>query len=287
MSWLTKLKTKVGSLGKRETTPDTLWHKCRGCGTMLFLKDFNANLHVCTHCGFHERIGPAERFAQIFDDGVHERIALPATPDDPLKFKDSKKYVDRLKEARASTGETDALVVASGRIGGVETILVVQNFAFMAGSMGAAVGEGFLKACAIAVERHAPLVVFTAAGGARMQEAILSLMQMPRTTLGVADLKDANLPYIIVLTDPTTGGVTASFAMLGDIQLAEPGALIGFAGQRVIESTIREKLPEGFQRAEYLFEHGMLDQVVHRGDLRKRLITIISLLMRPQKSAAA
>lgn len=287
MSWLTRLRTKVGSLGKRETTTDTLWHKCRGCGTMLFLKDFNVNLQVCTHCGFHERIGPSERLAQIYDDGVYERLALPTTQDDPLKFKDSKKYTDRLKEARATTGEADAIVAASGRLGGMETIVVVQNFAFMAGSMGAAVGEGFLTACAAAVERRAPLIVFTAAGGARMQEAILSLMQMPRTTLGVADLKAAGLPYIIVLTDPTTGGVTASFAMLGDIQLAEPGALIGFAGQRVIESTIREKLPEGFQRAEYLFEHGMLDQVVHRGDLRKRLITIISLLTHSQKSIAA
>jgi acetyl-CoA carboxylase carboxyl transferase subunit beta len=279
MSWISRFRNKVTSLTKRDT-PDNLWHKCRNCGQMIFKKDFVANLSVCVHCGHHERIGPADRFAHLFDDGAHERISLPPAPEDPLKFKDSKKYIDRLKEARAATGETEAFAVAVGRIGGIEAVVGVQNFAFMAGSMGVAVGEAILAAARTALERHAPLVLFTAAGGARMQEGILSLMQMPRTTVAVAQLREARLPYIVVLTDPTTGGVTASYAMLGDIQLAEPGALIGFAGPRVIENTIREKLPEGFQRAEYLLEHGMVDRVVHRADLRGTLATVLGLLTR-------
>lgn len=278
MSWLTNLRSKITSLTKKPSSPDTLWHKCRGCGTMLYLKDFNANLFVCTQCNFHERIGPAERFQHIFDDARYEAIALPSIADDPLKFKDSKRYVDRLRDARAATGASDCLALARGTIGGNKAVVGVQNFAFMAGSMGIAVGEAFLAACIAAIENRAPLIMFTAAGGARMQEGIMSLMQMPRTTLGVTDLRAARLPYIVVLTDPTTGGVTASFAMLGDVQLAEPGALIGFAGQRVIESTIRETLPEGFQRAEYLYAHGMIDQVVDRRQLRQRLATIIDLL---------
>jgi acetyl-CoA carboxylase carboxyl transferase subunit beta len=279
MSWISRIKNKVQSFTKRDT-PDNLWHKCRGCGTMIFRKDFLANLSVCQHCGLHERIGPAERFAHIFDDGAHESIEVPQSIDDPLKFKDSKRYADRLKDARAQTGSTDAFAIAVGRIGGVESVVAVQNFAFMAGSMGVGVGEAFLKAAEVAVARRLPLIAFTAAGGARMQEGILSLMQMPRTTVAVADMKAARLPYIVVLTDPTTGGVTASYAMLGDIQLAEPGALIGFAGPRVIENTIREKLPEGFQRSEYLYDHGMVDQVVHRADLRARIATILTLLLR-------
>jgi acetyl-CoA carboxylase carboxyl transferase subunit beta len=279
MSWLNRLKNKVQSFTKRDT-PDNLWHKCRGCGTMIYRKDFLANLSVCQHCGLHERIGPAERFGHLFDDGLHESIPLPQAIDDPLKFRDSKKYADRLKDARAQTGSSDAFAVSIGRIGGVEAVVAVQNFAFLAGSMGVGVGEAFLKASEVAVARKLPLVAFTAAGGARMQEGILSLMQMPRTTVAVSDLKAARLPYIVVLTDPTTGGVTASYAMLGDIQLAEPGALIGFAGPRVIENTIRENLPEGFQRSEYLLDHGMIDQVVHRADLRVRLATILALMLK-------
>ncbi len=279
MSWIDRLKNKVKSLNKRDT-PDNLWHKCRGCGTLVFRKDFVAAASVCHVCGFHERIGPDERFALLFDDAVHERIAVPATPDDPLRFRDNRKYTDRLKDARQQSGEQDAFAVAVGRIGGVETVIAVQNFAFMAGSMGVGVGEAFLKAAETAVSRKCPLVVFTAAGGARMQEGILSLMQMPRTTVAVADLKEAKLPYIVVLTDPTTGGVTASYAMLGDVHLAEPGALIGFAGPRVIENTIREKLPDGFQRSEYLYDHGMVDMVVHRADLRAKLATLLALLLR-------
>jgi acetyl-CoA carboxylase carboxyl transferase subunit beta len=279
MSWIDRLKNRVKSIAKRDT-PDNLWHKCRGCGTLVFRKDFVAAASVCHACGFHERIGPAERFALLFDDGHHERIAVPATPDDPLRFKDTKKYADRLKDARGNSGEQDAFAVAVGRIGGIETVVAVQNFAFMAGSMGVGVGEAFLKAAETAVSRKCPLVAFTAAGGARMQEGILSLMQMPRTTVAVADMNAAKLPYIVVLTDPTTGGVTASYAMLGDVHLAEPGALIGFAGPRVIENTIREKLPDGFQRSEYLYDHGMVDMVVHRSDLRTKLATLLSLLMR-------
>jgi acetyl-CoA carboxylase carboxyl transferase subunit beta len=279
MSWITRLRNRVQSFAQKRDTPDNLWHKCRNCGQLLYRKDFLANLSVCTHCGFHERIGPTERFTQLFDDGLYSRVSIPPATEDPLKFKDTKKYVDRLKDARAGTGDTDAISVGVGEIGGTTTVVAVQNFAFMAGSMGVGVGEGLLSAAKEACRQNCPLVVFTAAGGARMQEGILSLMQMPRTTVAVAQLKEAGLPYVVVLTDPTTGGVTASYAMLGDIQLAEPGALIGFAGQRVIENTIREKLPEGFQRAEYLLAHGMIDQVVQRSELRTTLGVILKLLM--------
>jgi acetyl-CoA carboxylase carboxyl transferase subunit beta len=277
MSWFTRLRTKVTSFTKRET-PDNLWVKCRHCGQMIFAKDFQANLSVCTHCNHHERIGPLERFEQIFDDGVFKRIELPSVTEDPLKFKDSKKYSDRLKDARAAVNETDAVVAATGTIGGYDAVIAVQNFAFMGGSMGMAVGEAFVTSAMTAIERRSALIMFTAAGGARMQEGILSLMQMPRTTVAIEDMRDAGVPYIVVLTDPTTGGVTASYAMLGDIHLAEPGALIGFAGQRVIENTIREKLPEGFQRSEYLLEHGMVDQVIARQELRTMLGTLLGLL---------
>lgn len=285
MSWIQRIRKRVGSLTKRDT-PDNLWHKCRNCGQMIFRKDFLANLSVCSECGHHERIGPEERFAQLFDDGVHERIALPRAPEDPLGFKDQKRYVDRIRDARAATGADEAFGIAVGRLGGVEAVIAVQNFAFMAGSMGVGVGEAFLKAAEVAIERRAPMIVFTAAGGARMQEGILSLMQMPRTTVAVADLRAARLPYIVVLTDPTTGGVTASYAMLGDIQISEPGALIGFAGPRVIENTIREKLPEGFQRAEYLLAHGMLDKVVPRHGLRATLVHLVDLLMVRRKASS-
>jgi len=287
MSWLTRIRPRLTAMLSRRETPENLWRKCAKCGTMLYTKDFEDNLGVCPRCGHHERIGPTTRFAQIFDAGAYKRLDVPKVPEDPLKFRDQKRYVDRLKAARTSTGEQDAMIVASGLVGGQPAIVAVQNFAFMGGSMGLGVGEAFLTGAMAAVKARCPFVVFTAAGGARMQEGILSLMQMPRTTVAIAELREASLPYIVVMTDPTTGGVTASYAMLGDLQLAEPDALIGFAGQRVIEQTIREKLPEGFQRAEYLLAHGMLDMVVHRKDMRSTLARLIGLLMRQRADPAA
>jgi acetyl-CoA carboxylase carboxyl transferase subunit beta len=278
MSWLTRVRNAIASVTTKET-PDNLWHKCPGCGQMIFTKEYEENLSVCPSCEHHGRIGPKQRFAQLFDEGSCQVLPAPRVAEDPLKFRDSKRYADRLKAARAATNDPDALITARGTIGGRSAIVGVQNFAFMGGSMGVAVGEAIIAGIHAAVAERAPYIIFTAAGGARMQEGILSLMQMPRTTAAIAELKEAGLPYLVVLTDPTTGGVTASYAMLGDIQIAEPGALIGFAGQRVIEQTIREKLPEGFQRAEYLLEHGMLDMVVHRRDLRDTLGRVIGYVM--------
>ena len=287
MNWLSNyVKPKLRGAFKRSETPDNLWHKCEGCGHLIFLKEYAANQQVCAKCDHHGRIGPAERFEKVFDNGVCERIPMPKSRDDPLKFKDKKRYADRLKEARAKTGTDDALVAAVGTIGGLKAVVAVQNFFFMAGSMGVGVGDAFLTAAKAAIRRNAPFVIFTSAGGARMQEGIMSLMQLPRTTVAVDLLREAGLPYLVVLTDPTTGGVTASYGMLGDVQLAEPGALIGFAGPRVIENTIREKLPEGFQRAEYLLEHGMVDMVVHRHKLRETLIRLLSLLTHDGKLLA-
>ena len=280
MNWLTNyVKPKLSAVLKKDT-PDNLWHKCAGCGHLNFYKEFVANQSVCVKCDHHARIGPLERFDGLFDNKKYRKIDMPAGKDDPLKFRDKKKYSDRLKDARGKTGDGDALQAAFGKLGGVPAVIAVQNFFFMAGSMGVGVGDAFITAVRFAVDNSAPFIIFTSAGGARMQEGILSLMQMPRTAVGVEMLRDAGLPYIVVLTDPTTGGVTASYAMLGDIQLAEPGALIGFAGPRVIENTIREKLPEGFQRAEYLLEHGMLDMVVHRHEMRDTLIRVLSLVTR-------
>ncbi len=276
MSWLTRLRPALNFLQKRDT-PDNLWYKCRACGQMIFRKEFEENLSVCPRCDHHERIGPNARFAQIFD-GAFKRLAAPVAPEDPLKFRDQKKYSDRIKAARAITGEPEAFAIAAGKIGAARVVIGVQNFAFMGGSMGVGVGEAFVAGARAALKAKTPYIVFTAAGGARMQEGILSLMQMPRATVAIAELNEAGLPYIVVLTDPTTGGVTASYAMLGDIQIAEPNALIGFAGQRVIESTIREKLPAGFQRAEYLLEHGMIDMVTHRRDLKDVLARLTNLL---------
>ncbi len=276
MSWLTNVRNALAFVAKKET-PDNLWHKCKGCGQMVFVKELEENLHVCPHCEHHERIGPLVRFQQIFDPGF-TIVPLPKVQDDPLKFRDTKRYVDRIKAARAATAEGDALITARGTIDGRRAIVGVQDFAFMGGSMGMAVGEAFVRGVENAISDGCPYIIFTAAGGARMQEGILSLMQMPRATVAIQMLHDAGLPYIVVLTDPTTGGVTASYAMLGDVQIAEPGALIGFAGQRVIEQTIREKLPEGFQRAEYLLEHGMIDMVKHRRDLRDTLAKLIDYL---------
>ena len=277
MSWLSRVRSGIPFLPKRQT-PDNLWHKCGKCQSMVFTKEWEENLFCCPRCEHHDRIGPNARFAQIFDGGRHDVLPAPEVKEDPLRFRDAKRYTDRLKAARSTTGARDALINARGKIGGKQAIVGVQDFAFMGGSMGVAVGAAFVAGVRAAIAANAPYVLFTAAGGARMQEGILSLMQMPRTTVALAELKEAGLPYIVVLTDPTTGGVTASYAMLGDVQIAEPGALIGFAGARVIEQTIREKLPEGFQRAEYLLEHGIIDMVVRRHELRDRLALLISFL---------
>jgi acetyl-CoA carboxylase carboxyl transferase subunit beta len=284
MSWLSRVRSGIPFLPKRQST-DTLWHKCNKCGTMVFLKEWEDNLKVCPRCDHHGRIGPKDRFDHLFDGGEYKLLPAPEVREDPLRFKDTKRYTDRIKAARAATNERDALQNARGTIDGRTAIVGVQDFAFMGGSMGIAVGAAFLAGVRAAIAGKCPYILFTAAGGARMQEGILSLMQMPRTTVALAELREAGLPYIVVLTDPTTGGVTASYAMLGDVQLAEPGALIGFAGQRVIEQTIREKLPEGFQRAEYLLEHGMIDMVVPRQQLRERLSQLIGYLA-PEKAAA-
>ena len=285
MSWLSRVRSGIPFLPKRQTT-ENLWHKCSRCGTMVFLKEWEENYRVCPRCDFHDRIGPKARFEQLFDAAKYEILPSPEVKEDPLRFKDSKRYTDRLKTARAATSERDALLNARGRIDGHKAIVGVQDFAFMGGSMGIAVGAAFVAGVRAAIADHCPYIIFTASGGARMQEAVLSLMQLPKTTVVLQELKEARLPYIVVLTDPTTGGVTASYAMLGDVQLAEPGALIGFAGQRVIEQTIREKLPEGFQRAEYLLEHGMIDMVVSRGELKDVLANLISYLAPETKEAA-
>ena len=276
MSWITKVRNSLSRVTKRET-PDNLWTKCPSCSEMLFTKEYEENLSVCPRCEHHGRIGADARLAQLLDPGF-TILPSPTVAEDPLKFKDSKKYPDRLKAARAANPHNDALTNASGAIDGHKLVLGVQDFAFMGGSMGMAVGEAFVMGAEAAIKDKCAYVICTAAGGARMQEGILSLMQMPKTTVAVRRLKAAGLPYVVVLTDPTTGGVTASYAMLGDIHIAEPGALIGFAGQRVIQDTIREKLPPGFQRAEYLHAHGMLDMVVARKDLRGALAQVLEFL---------
>ena len=296
MSWLTEfVRPKIRTLLGRREVPDNLWHQCPACQQMIFHRDLEKNLKVCTHCGHHMRATALERMAWSFDPaegaepgapGVFTRIELPKAPVDPLRFRDAKRYSDRIREARDKTGLDDAIVVAHGLLGGQPTVVAAMEFGFMAGSMGAAVGEGLVAAARLAVLKDAPLIVYTTSGGARMQEGAVSLMQMPRTTIATQMVKEAGLPVIIVLTDPTTGGVTASFAMLGDIQIAEPGAMIGFAGARVIEQTVRETLPEGFQRAEYLLAHGILDMVVARPDLRAALARVVGLL-RVKESAAA
>ena len=282
MNWLSKLTPPgVKDIFSKKDSPDNLWMKCPKSGEMVFSADLAGLLHV-TPAGHHLRIGPEMRMDYTFDDKAYEEVAIPEVAKDPLKFKDDQKYTDRLKKARAKTGDQDAMSIGVGKIHGIEAVVLVQNFAFMGGSLGMAAGEGFIQAAEYAVAHELPLIVFTAAGGARMQEGALSLMQMPRTTIAVQELREAGLPYIVVLCDPTTGGVTASYAMLGDIHLAEPGALICFAGPRVIEETIREKLPEGFQRAEFLEEKGMIDRVVPRREMRKTLGKLLSVLMKTQ-----
>jgi len=285
VNWLTNyVRPRIRALVERNRVevPENLWNQCPACERMIFHRDLEANQRVCPHCNHHMRVDPAFRLRSLFGEGGYELLEMPKAPVDPLKFRDIKRYTDRLKESQSRTKAQDALEAAAGMLGEVPVVCAVMNFAFMGGSMGAAVGEGFVSAAREAIRRRAAFLVFTASGGARMQEGAVSLMQMARTTVAIQELKEAGLPYIVVLTDPTTGGVTASFAMLGDIHIAEPGAVIGFAGARVIEQTIREKLPEGFQRAEYLLEHGMLDMVVHRFELRAVLERVVGILMQPR-----
>ncbi|MBC2652507.1 MULTISPECIES: acetyl-CoA carboxylase, carboxyltransferase subunit beta [Novosphingobium] len=283
MSWLNRVRNALPSFAQKRETPDNLWIKCPSCSEMLFTKEYEENLSVCPRCDHHGRVRTDDRFGQLLDPG-YSVLATPRVKEDPLKFRDSKRYPDRLKAARAANPHPDALTNAKGTVNGHKVILGVQDFAFMGGSMGMAVGAAFVEGVERAIKDKAPYVICTAAGGARMQEGILSLMQMPKTTVALRRLRRAGLPYIVILTDPTTGGVTASYAMLGDIHIAEPGCLIGFAGQRVIQDTIREKLPEGFQRAEYLHEHGMVDMVVHRKDLKSTLARVLEYLQ-PAKAA--
>ena len=280
MNWVTEVvRPRIKTLFKRET-PENLWVKCPDTGQMVFQKDVEANLWVIPGSDHHLRMTSTQRLKMLFDGGTWIDVALPDAPTDPLRFRDEKRYADRLKDARTKTGLRDAFKVGFGRMDGLPTTIAVQDFAFMGGSLGLAAGEAFLKGADAALEKRTPFVLVAASGGARMQEGIFSLMQLPRTTVAVQMLKEARLPYVVVLTNPTTGGVTASYAMLGDVQLAEPGALIGFAGPRVIEQTIREKLPPGFQRAEYLKAHGMVDAVVHRRELKATLGRLCRLLTR-------
>lgn len=281
MNWINNyVRPRINSIFSRREVPENLWSKCDECGTMLFHRELSDNLNVCTQCGHHMAISPRDRFAGLFDGGIFVEIDVPQPVTDPLGFKDQKKYPDRMKAAQKKTDEKEAMLIAEGEIGRTPIVAAAQDFSFLGGSMGMYVGNAIIAAAERAVELKRPLILFSAAGGARMQEGILSLMQMPRTTVAVQMLKEANLPYIVVLTHPTTGGVTASYAMLGDVQIAEPNALICFAGPRVIEQTIRETLPEGFQRAEYLLDHGMLDRVTPRTELREELITIVRMLMK-------
>ena len=281
MNWISNyVRPRINSIFSRREVPENLWTKCDECGTMLFHRELADNQNVCTNCGHHMAISPRARFTALFDGGVFTEVKVPDPVADPLQFRDQKKYVDRMRDARKSSGEKEAMLVAEGDIGRTPVVIAAQDFSFMAGSMGMYVGNAIIAGAERAVALKRPFVLFSAAGGARMQEGILSLMQMPRTTVAVEMVKEAGLPYVVVLTHPTTGGVTASYAMLGDVQIAEPGALICFAGPRVIEQTIREKLPEGFQRAEYLLDHGMLDRVTARTKLKDELVGILRMLTR-------
>ncbi len=288
MSWIDRVAPGLKKALAKRDTPDDLWIKCPKSGDMVFRKDLEASQNV-TPAGHHMRVGPAQRFEYTFDGGPDdiELIALPDSPQDPLRFRDKERYVERLAKARRKTGREDAMAIAVGRVEGLETVVLVQDFGFMGGSLGSAAGEAFVTAAQTAVERGLPLVAYVASGGARMQEAALSLMQLPRTTIAVHMLNDAGLPYIVVLTDPTTGGVTASYAMLGDVHIAEPGALIGFAGPRVIEQTIGEKLPDGFQRSEYLLEKGMVDMVIDRRELKSTLARLLRVMLKTSAAQAA
>ncbi|MFQ5971869.1 MAG: acetyl-CoA carboxylase, carboxyltransferase subunit beta [Alphaproteobacteria bacterium] len=286
MSWLTSfVRPKIRALVGKTDVPDNLWCKCPTCQQMLFHRDLEQNLNVCTSCGNHLRIPAVRRLELLFDGGEYTRIELPQVLVDPLKFRDRRRYTERLREERAKTQEEEAIIVAHGTMGGHPAVIAAFDFGFMGGSMGLAVGEALIAAARLAKLQQAPLIAIPASGGARMQEGILSLVQMPRTVIAIEEVREAGLPYIVVMTDPTTGGVLASFAMLGDIHIAEPSATIGFSGARVIQSTIREELPEGFQRAEYMLDHGMVDMVVRRSEMRDTLIRIIDLLRRPLPSA--
>jgi len=278
MNWLTEIvRPKI-----KKTTPkeiaDNLWVRCPNCNQMLFSKELKESHYVCTSCGHHLRLYVEKRLKMLFDNEEYTLVKLPVIQDDPLKFKDIQRYADRLKNNRRKTGCQDAIQVAQGKIGNIDCVLAAMDFSFMGGSMGIAVGEGIVEGAHLALASHSPFITVAASGGARMQEGMLSLMQMARTTAAINELKEARIPYISILTDPTTGGVSASFAMLGDVNIAEKGCLIGFAGQRVIEQTIHEKLPEGFQRAEYLLEHGMVDMVVDREHMKEKLVKVLSLL---------
>lgn len=280
MNWITAvMRPKIRSLLRRETS-ENLWIKCPETGQLVFHKDVEANLWVIPGSNHHMRITAAQRLSITLDPGSQEDVPLPEVPADPLRFRDEKRYTDRLKENKTKTSLQDAVKVARGTLEGQPVTVAVQDFHFMGGSLGMAAGEAIVTAVEAAVSRHTPLILFASGGGMRMQEGVLSLMQMPRATVAVRRLRDAKLPYLVVLTDPTTGGITASYAMLGDVHIAEPGALIGFAGSRVIEQTIREKLPEGFQRAEFLKEHGMVDMVVPRAEMRTTLARLCGLLTR-------
>lgn len=286
MNWINNVvRPKIQRVFRKRETPDNLWRKCPACEEMVFHRDLAAALNVCPNCDHHMKLGTAERLAALFDGGNYQSVPVPAVPTDPLKFRDQRRYTDRLKDARAKTNRNEAVTVAHGALDGMETVISVQDFAFLGGSLGMAAGEAIVKGAQVALEKRAPYIVIVASGGARMQEGILSLMQMPRTTVAIGRLREAGIPYLVVLTDPSTGGVMASYAMLADVHLAEPGALIGFSGPRVIEQTIREKLPEGFQRAEYLLDHGMVDIVVHRHHLKETLGRLVRLLTHRNRAA--
>jgi len=287
MNWISNVRPKIRNYFARRDTPENLWIKCPDTGQLVFYKDVEANQFVIPSSNYHMRMGAMARLKSMFDNQTWFDIAIPSVPLDPLKFRDEQRYADRLKDARAKTGTNDAIKLGFGKLDGLPVVIGVQDFDFMGGSLGMAAGEAVIKGLETAVDKGTPFIVFAASGGARMQEGIFSLMQLPRTTLAVQMLREARRPYVVVLTNPTTGGVTASYAMLGDVHIAEPGALIGFAGPRVIEQTIREKLPDGFQRAEYLKEHGMIDMVVHRHHLRPTISNLCRLLTKARPNPPA
>tara|TARA_B100001996_G_C18665841_1_gene594843 strand:- start:858 stop:1766 length:909 start_codon:yes stop_codon:yes gene_type:complete len=285
MNWISNyVRPKINAIFSKKDTPENLWTKCPACGMMLFHREVKDSLHVCNGCGHHMQISSTERLLSLFDGGIYSPIETEDVLEDPLQFKDTKKYSERIKETRKITGEKDAMVISMGDIGKLQVTVAVQNFNFMGGSMGMAVGNSIISGVNNSLKHKTPFVLFSAAGGARMQESILSLMQMPRSIVAIQSLREEKLPYVVVLTNPTTGGVTASYAMLGDVTLAEPNALICFAGPRVIEQTIREKLPEGFQKSEYLLEHGMIDQVIPRDKIKNELIILLHILMKKPRA---
>lgn len=285
MNWISNyVRPKINAIFSKKDTPENLWQKCPNCGMMLFHREVKDALCVCNGCGHHMHIPPKERLLNLFDGGIYSRIDYEDVIEDPLNFKDTKKYTDRMKETRKKTGEKDAMLLTVGDIGRLKVTVAVQNFLFMGGSMGMSVGNSIIAGVNNCIKFKTPFVMFAAAGGARMQESILSLMQMPRSTVAIQSLREAKLPYIVVLTNPTTGGVTASYAMLGDITIAEPNALICFAGPRVIEQTIGEKLPDGFQKSEYLLDHGMIDMVTSRDKIRDEIILLLHILMKKPRA---